>query len=76
MNEPIEQISGNSDFSQHQSFNSSVSVRSLTEPEEDNKKGSHKYLIENNLIVYERYDVHGKLISRVPWSHKPIDKRA
>jgi hypothetical protein len=76
MNEPIEQISCNSDFSQHQYFSNSVSVRSLTEPEEDNKKSSHKYVIENKLIAYEKYDGHGKLISRVPWSHMPIDKTA
>ena len=75
MNEPIEQISGNSDFSQHQSFNSSVSVRSLTEQEEDNKKGSHKYVIENNLIVYEKYDRHGKIVSKVPWSPQPLNAK-
>ena len=76
MNHPIEQIFGNSDFSQLQFLNNSVPLRSLIEPEEDNKKGSHKYVIENNLIVYEKYDRHGKLIFRVPWSHRPIDKRA
>ena len=76
MNEPIGQIFGNSDISQHQFYNNSVSVRSLTEPEADNKKGSHKYVIENNLIVYEKYNRHGKLVSRVPWSYRPIDKEA
>ena len=76
MNEPIERISGNSDFSQHQSFDNSLSIRSLTEQEEDNKKGSHKYVFQNNLILYEKYDHYGTLISRVPWFHKPIDKRA
>lgn len=76
MNEPIDQIPGNSDFFHHQFFNNGVSVRSFIEPEADSKKGSHKYVIENNLVVYEQYDGQGKLISRVPWSHKPIDKRA
>jgi hypothetical protein len=76
MNEPIGQIFGNSDISQHQFFNNSVSVRSLTEPEADNKKVSHKYVIKNNLIVYEKYDRHGKLVASVPWSYRPIDKQA
>mgnify|MGYP000602972743 CR=1 FL=1 len=76
MNEPIGQILGNSEISRHHFFNDSVSVRALTEPEAVNREGSHKYVVEGNLVVYELYDRHGKLISRVPWSHRPIDKRA
>jgi hypothetical protein len=75
MNEQINQISGNSDISQHQFSKNRVPGLSFPGPEAD-KKGSHKYVIEKNLIVYEKYDRHGKLISKVPWSHKPIDKRA
>ena len=76
MNEQIDQISGNSDISQHQFSIHRAPVFSLPGPEADDKKGSHKYVIKNNLIVYEKYDRHGKLISKVPWSHKPIDKKA
>lgn len=76
MNEPIEHISGNSDFSKRQFSKNREPVRSLPEPEADNRKGSHKYVIESNLIMYELYDCHGKLISRVPWPHRPIDREA
>jgi hypothetical protein len=51
-------------------------MRYLTDPQVDNNKTSHKYTTENNLIVYEKYDRHGKLISRIPWSSKPIDEQA
>ena len=76
MNEQIDQISGNSDISQLQFSKNRVTVLSFPGPEADDKKGSHKYVTEKNLIVYEKYDRHGKLTSIVPWSHKPIDKRA
>ena len=76
MNEQIDQISGNSDISQHQFSINRVPVLSFPGREADDKKGSHKYVIEKKLIVYEKYDRHGKLISKVPWSHKPIDKKA
>ena len=76
MNEPINQIVGILNTTLHQTFQNRVPVRSLADPQADNKETSHKYIIENNLIVYEKYDRHGKLISRVPWSLKPIDKKA
>ena len=37
---------------------------------------SSKYIIEDKSLVYERYDRHGKLISRVPWTVHPIDEKA
>ncbi len=76
MNEPIYQIAGILDTTLHQMFQNSVPVSSLTDPQVDNIKTSHKYIIENNLIVYEKYDRHGKLVFRVPWSPKPIDEKA
>ena len=76
MNEPIYQIFGYLNNTLHQSFKNIVPVRSLTDPQVDNKKSSHKYIIENNLIVYKKYDRHGKLITKVPWSHEPIAKKA
>jgi hypothetical protein len=76
MNQPINQIVGILNTTFHQMFQNRVPVGSLTDPQVDNKKSSHKYTIENNLIVYEKYDRHGKLISRVPWSYRPIDKEA
>ena len=77
MNEPINQIVGILDTTlQHQMSQNKVSVSSLTDAQVDNKKTSHKYTIENDLIVYEKYDRHGKLISRVPWSPKPVAEKA
>ena len=76
MTESIYQIVGILNTTLHQLFQNRVSVFSLTDPQVDNKKTSHKYIIENNLIVFEKYDRHGKLIFRVPWSPKPIDEKA
>ena len=77
MNEPINQIVGNLNTTlQLQMSQNKVSVGSLTGAQVDNKKTSHKYTIENDLIVYEKYDRHGKLISRVPWSPKPVAEKA
>ena len=68
MNEPIDQL--NTTF--HQMFQNRVPVGSLTDPQVGNKTASHRYTIENNLIIYEKYDRHGKLILKVPWSQKTI----
>jgi hypothetical protein len=76
MNEPINQIVGILNTTFHQMYQNRVPVGSLTDAQVDNKKTSHKYTIENDLIVYEKYDHHGKLISRVPWSPKPVAEKA
>ncbi len=76
MNEPIYQFDNILSTTTHLMSQSRVPVRSLTDPQVDNMKTSHKYLIENNLIVYEKYDRHGKLVSRVPCSPKSIDEKA
>ncbi len=76
MNEPIYQIAGILNTTLHQMFQNRVPVSSLTDSQVDNIKTSHKYIIENNLIVYEKYDRYGKLVSRVPWSPIAIDEKA
>jgi len=76
MNEPINQIVGILNTTLLQMPQNKVSVSSLTDAQADNKKTSHKYTIENDLIVYEKYDRHGKLISRVPWPPKPVAEKA
>ena len=76
MNEPIYQFDNILSTTTHLMSQNRVPVCSLTDPQIDNKKASHKYIIENKSIVYEKYDRHGKLISRVPWSLKPIDEKA
>ena len=76
MNEPIYQIGSILSTNRHQMFQNRPAVCSLTDLQIDNKKTSSKYIIENNLIVYEKYDRYGELISRVPRSLKPIDEKA
>ena len=76
MNEPIYQIFGFFNNTLHQLVHNRVPVCSLTASQVEAKKISHKYIIENNLIVYGKYDRHGKLTCRVPWSSKPIDEKA
>ena len=39
-------------------------------------KTSAKYIVENNKIVFERYDRYGKLISRVPWTTRSLRETA
>ena len=75
MNESINQIVGILNNTLHQMFQNRVPVGPLTDSQVDNQKTSHKYTIGNNLIVYEKYDRHGNLIFKVPWSTKPIDEK-
>jgi hypothetical protein len=42
----------------------------------DIAKTSSKYVLENNKIVFERYDHNGKLISRVPWTANRVSAKA
>ena len=74
MSEPIDQIVGVLNNISHQTFQNRVFPSSLADSKVNNQKTSHKYRMENNLILYEKYDRNGKLISRVPWSPKPIDE--
>lgn len=76
MNEPINQIVGIINTTIHQIFQNRVPERSLTDQQVENKKTSHKYIIENKLIVYEKYDRHGNLITRIPWAPQAFDEKA
>ena len=51
-------------------------VPSASSCEKTKTQTSSKYIIEDKSVVYERYDRHGKLISRVPWTVHPIDEKA
>lgn len=75
MNDLVHQINGISNTTFHQASQNKGAVFSSTDSQADDKKSSHKYLLENNVVVYEKYDQYGKLISRVPWSHKPMNTR-
>jgi hypothetical protein len=37
---------------------------------------SSKYILDDNKIVFERYDRNGKLISRVPWTAHRVSEEA
>ena len=39
----------------------------------NDKSSSSKFVVEDNRIVYEKYDRHGKLICKIPWIRKPVD---
>ncbi|MDH3883925.1 MAG: hypothetical protein OET63_06915 [Desulfobacterales bacterium] len=75
MNAHINHIVGILNTTLHQMYQNRVPLGSLNHLQEENKKTSHKFIIENNLIVYEKYDRYGKLISRVPWLPKTIDEK-
>ena len=76
MNEPINQIVGILNTNLHQMYQNRVPLSPLNDPQEYNQQTLPKFSIENNVIVYEKYDRHGKLISRVPWSPKPVAEKA
>ena len=75
MNVHINHIVGILNTTLHQMYQNRVPLGSLNDLQEENKESSHKFIIENNLIVYEKYDRYGKLISRVPWLPKTIDEK-
>ena len=68
MNEPICQIGGILNTNLYQMYQNRVPVSSLNDPHENNQKTMPKFMIENNLIVYEKYDHNGNLVCRIPWS--------
>ena len=75
MNEPINQIVGVLNKALHPLSQNREPRSSLADSKVNDQETLHKYKIENNLIVYEKYDRYGKLISKVPWSPKPIDEK-
>jgi len=76
MNDPINQIVGILNTTSQQMVQDRLAVSSLIDPQVDNKKTSHRYTIENKLIVYEKYDHYGRLISKVPWSPPFFNEKA
>ena len=76
MSEPIHNLDGILSTATRRISPKKPAVGFLTDPQINNKKTTHKYVIENKSIVYKKYDHRGNLISRVPWSIKPIDEKA
>ena len=75
MIESIYQIVGILNTNLHQMYQNRVTVSSLNDPQEYNQQTLPKFTIENNVIVYEKYDRYGNLVSRIPWSTKTIDEK-
>jgi hypothetical protein len=50
--------------------------RSGFDDRRDVSKTFSKYILEDNKIVFERYDRNGKLISRVPWTANSVTAKA
>ncbi len=42
----------------------------------DKDKASSKYLVEDKMVVFEKYNKDGDLVYRIPPSYKPVDERA
>lgn len=40
------------------------------------KEPSSKYLLEEKLVVFEKYNKDGELLYRIPPNYKPVDERA
>jgi hypothetical protein len=60
----------------YQTIPGSSAERPGSNAKRDIAKNSAKYIVENNKIVFERYDRYGKLISKVPWAARSIREKA
>jgi hypothetical protein len=49
---------------------------SQTKETKNKGEDSSKYVLDENKLVYEKYDQHGELILRIPPAYKPVDERA
>ena len=76
MSEPINQVDGIVTAHGYQKPEQKTAAPSPSETKKDKNQISSKYVIEENSIIYESYDRHGNLISRVPWTAQPIDEKA
>ena len=61
----------------HPMIQNRVTGRSSANPQTpesiQEKSSSSKYVFEDNRIVYEKYDRHGKLILKIQFIRKPFD---
>ena len=76
MSEPINQIDGIVGASSYHNLQQKTAAKSRSETGKGTDQISSKYIVEGNSLIYESYDRHGKLISRVPWTPQPIDEKA
>jgi hypothetical protein len=76
MNGPIDQINNIISPGSNQKIMVGPAERPGLNAKGNNAKTSSKYIVENNKIIFERYDRYGKLISRVPWAARSISEKA
>jgi hypothetical protein len=75
MDDPINQIGNVLNTSRNQMSQNRPVPKSQANLKVDNNECSSKYMIENNRVVYEKYDEYGKLIFKVPWPCESVDKK-
>ena len=46
-----------------------------TSAKEDQKKAQSKYVVEEDTLIFEKYNQKGDLIYRLPPDYKPVDER-
>ena len=76
MIEPINHIGNISFPGNYKPLTDMPAERNDSSVKRDIAKTSSKYIVENNKIVFERYDRNGKLISRVPWTCNRVSAKA
>lgn len=76
MSEPVNQINNVLGTESYQRIQPKSAAQPASGVNNDTAQTSSRYIISDHSIIFERYDRHGKLISRVPWTAHPIDERA
>jgi hypothetical protein len=76
MNESINHIGNNANSSSYKPPTSMPAERSGFDDRKVMFQTSSKYILDDNKIVFERYDRNGELISRVPWTANKVIAKA
>ncbi len=76
MSGPIDQINNIIISGSNQKIPGTPAERPGSDVKRNIVKTSSKYIVEDNKIVFERYDRYGKLISRIPWAAHSINEKA
>jgi hypothetical protein len=76
MNELINHTGNIASTGNYKTLPSIPAERNGSNVKRDIVKTSSKYILDDNKIVFERYDHNGKLISRVPWTANRVNVKA
>ena len=76
MIEPINLAGNISNPGSYTSVQDISAERSCFDDSRDISKTSSKYILDDNKIIFERYDRNGKLISRVTWTAHRVSAKA